>query len=115
MVYSFARVGAVLRMNVGDYFPNGKRWWIRLQEKGSKYHEMPLHHKAESYLDAYIAAAGIAEEKKAPLFSGVESATAINRPGAFDRRDCWEMVQTAGPAGGVTRGHLQPHLPWDGG
>ena len=25
MVYSFARIGAALKMNVGDYFQNGKR------------------------------------------------------------------------------------------
>ena len=30
MVYSFARVGAVVGMNVGDYYGNGKKWWVRL-------------------------------------------------------------------------------------
>ena len=29
---------------------------------------MPVHHKAEAYLDAYLAAAGIAAEKDAPLW-----------------------------------------------
>ena len=28
MVYSFARVGAVVGMNVEDYFQEGKRWWF---------------------------------------------------------------------------------------
>jgi integrase/recombinase XerD len=70
MVYSFARVGAVLKMNVSDYFMKGKRSWIRLHEKGSKYHEMPLHHKAEQYLDEYIEAAHIGEQKK-NFFSGL--------------------------------------------
>ena len=37
----------------------GKRWWLRLHEKGGKFHEVPAHHKAEDYLDAYIEAAGI--------------------------------------------------------
>jgi len=36
MVYSFARIGAVLQMNVDDYYQNGKRWWIRLHEKGGR-------------------------------------------------------------------------------
>ncbi len=26
MVYSFARVGAVVNMRVGDYYQNGRRW-----------------------------------------------------------------------------------------
>jgi integrase/recombinase XerD len=50
MVYSFARVSAVVGMNVEDYYQQGKRWWIRLHEKGGKHHEVPVHHKAEEYL-----------------------------------------------------------------
>src|SRR3984957_11453205 len=56
MVYSFARVGAVLATEVEDYYQNGKRWWIRLHEKGGKFHELPVHHAAEAYLDAYLDA-----------------------------------------------------------
>ena len=36
MVYSFARVSAVVGMRVEDYYQQGKRWWLRLQEKGGK-------------------------------------------------------------------------------
>jgi integrase len=36
MVYTFARIGAVLQMNVGDYFSQGRRGWVRLHEKGGK-------------------------------------------------------------------------------
>jgi integrase len=68
MVYSFARVGAVVGMRVEDYYQNGKRWWFRLHEKGGKRHEVPAHHNAEAYMDAYLEAAGIVGEKKSPLF-----------------------------------------------
>ncbi len=40
MVYSLARVLAVVGMNVEDYYQQGKRWWLRLHEKGGKYHEL---------------------------------------------------------------------------
>jgi integrase/recombinase XerD len=33
MTFAFARVGAVVAMRVEDYFPKGKRWWVRLHEK----------------------------------------------------------------------------------
>jgi site-specific recombinase XerD len=36
MTYSFARIGAVVAMRVEDYYPGGKRWWVRLDEKGGK-------------------------------------------------------------------------------
>ena len=36
-----------------DYYPKGKRWWVRLHEKGGKRHEMPAYHNVEAYLDPY--------------------------------------------------------------
>jgi integrase len=51
-----------------DYYPQGKRWWVRLHEKGGKQHEMPAHHLLEQYLDAYVTAAGFGAEKASPLF-----------------------------------------------
>lgn len=68
LIYSFARISAALQMNVDDYYPQGKRWWVRLHEKGGKQHEMPAHHLLEQYLDAYVTAAGLGGEKNAPLF-----------------------------------------------
>src|SRR4029453_15201576 len=53
LIYSFARISAALSMRVEDYFPQGKRWWLRLHEKGGKNHEMPVHHTLELYLDEY--------------------------------------------------------------
>jgi hypothetical protein len=38
MIYTFARVGAVLQMKVGDYF---RRGWVRLHEKGGKSMKRP--------------------------------------------------------------------------
>jgi hypothetical protein len=55
-------------MRVENYFPKGKRWWVRLHEKGGKRHEMPAHRNLEAYLDAYIEAAKIRNGGKTPLF-----------------------------------------------
>jgi len=51
-----------------DYYPAGKRWWIRPQEKGGKRHEMSAHHKLEAFIDGYLAATGIRDDGKGPLF-----------------------------------------------
>ena len=59
MVYTFARVNAVIGMKVKDYFTQGRRGWVRLHEKGGKEHEVPCHHMLEKLLDEYLAAAGI--------------------------------------------------------
>ena len=39
MVYTLARINAVLQMKVRDYFVQGRRGWVRLHEKGGKEHE----------------------------------------------------------------------------
>jgi hypothetical protein len=53
-------------MKVEDHYTEGRRAWFRLHEKGGKRHEVPAHHNAETYLNANIEAAGIAEAKKTP-------------------------------------------------
>ena len=65
MIYSFARVSAVVGMRVEDYYQNGKRSWFRLHEKGGKFHEVPAHHNAEAYLDEYLHAAGLSARRNA--------------------------------------------------
>jgi integrase/recombinase XerD len=72
MCYTFARVSAVVHLRVEDYFETGKRWSVRLHEKGGKVHPVPCHHNAEAYLDAYLDAASIRDEKKGPLFRSVD-------------------------------------------
>ena len=67
MTFAFARIGTAVAMRVEDYYPKGKRWWVRLHEKGGKRHEMPAHHNLEAYLDSYMEAAGISDGAKAPL------------------------------------------------
>jgi site-specific recombinase XerD len=93
MIYSFARVSAVVGMNVADYYANGKTWWFRLHEKGGKFHEVPAHHKAEEYLDAYIEAAGIIGEKKAPLFRSAVGKTGTLNLTRLHRLNALQMVK----------------------
>jgi integrase/recombinase XerD len=80
LIYSFARISAALHMNVDDYYPQGKRWWVRLHEKGGKQHEMPAHHLLENYLDAHVTAAGLAAEKKRRCSARSAAAAASSSP-----------------------------------
>jgi site-specific recombinase XerC len=77
MTFAFERIGAVVAMRVEDYFPKGKRWWVRLHEKGGKRHEMPAHHNLEAYLDAYIEAAGVGDNGRALLFRSAVGRTGV--------------------------------------
>lgn len=101
MTYTFARVGAVVALGVEDYFPQKKRWWLRLREKNGKVNQMPCHHKLEEYLDAYIEAAGLAEERKGPLFRAAIGKTRKLGPGAMSRTDVWYMVRRRASRAGI--------------
>jgi len=100
MIFSFARIGAVVAMNVEDYWQQGKRCWLRLHEKGGKRIDLPVHHTAEEFLDAYLELAGIADEKNTPLFRSFDRR---RKPTArrIDRREVYEMVRRRAKAAGL--------------
>ncbi len=100
MLYTFARVGAVVAMKAEDYFQDGKRWWFRLHEKGGKRHEVPVHHKAEEYVDAYVAAAGIASAKRSPLFRSVNKHRQLTELPMY-RVDVFRMIKRRAKEAGL--------------
>jgi integrase len=67
MVYSFARIGAVLGMTVEDVYTHNRRLRVRLREKGGKRHAMPCHHNLEEYLTAYHDGAGLRDDPKGAI------------------------------------------------
>jgi integrase/recombinase XerD len=91
MIYTFARIGAVLQMNVGDYFSQGRRGWIRLHEKGGKEHESPCVAKLEVYLDEYIAAWNIGDEKDGPFWR--TSGQFTGEAHRMGQSDAWRMIR----------------------
>ena len=93
MTYAFARIGAVVAMRVEDYYPAGKRWWVRLHEKGGKRHEMPAHHKLEQFIDEYLDAAGIRDAGKTPLFRSAAGKTGRLTDNAMHRVDAYQMIR----------------------
>jgi len=93
MTFAFARIGAVVAMRVEDYYPKGKRWWVRLHEKGGKRHEMPAHHNLEAYLDSYMEAGGLRDGGKAPLFRSAAGRTGTLTDKPMNRVDAWRMIQ----------------------
>src|SRR5947207_15637782 len=102
MVYSFARVGAVVRMNVEDYYQNGRRSWLRLHEKGGKFHEVPAHHNVGAYLDAYLEAAGIGDVLNGPLFRTAAGKQRKLTSAAMDRTDVLRMIKRRAKAADVS-------------
>ena len=99
MVYSFARVSAVVGMRRRDYFLQGTRGWLRLHEKGGKRHDVPAHHRAEAAVDAYLVAGGI-EDAKAPLFQSVDRSRRLSGR-SLTRRVVLAMIKRRSAAAGL--------------
>ncbi len=100
------------RSNVGNYVPCAvrlkrlKSFPDSLSEFSAPLlpecqHEMPTHHNLDSYLEEYIAAAGIGKDRKGPLFR-----TSKGRGGELAGRpmlqsDVWRMIRRRALAAGI--------------
>jgi site-specific recombinase XerD len=93
LLFTFGRIGAVTAMRVGHYYPVGKRWWVRLHEKGGKEHTMPVHHTLQDWLDAYLEAAGIAGDATGFLFRTAERRTGRLTDKPLAQADAYRMIQ----------------------
>jgi integrase/recombinase XerD len=100
MVFSFARVSAAVSLKADDYYQDGKRWWFRFREKGGKQHQVPAHHTAEAYLDAYLFAARVGDDKKAPLFRTVARDGRLTDR-QMTRNDAFRMVKRRAAGAGL--------------
>jgi site-specific recombinase XerD len=101
LVYTFARVSAAVHMNGEDVYIQGRRLWVRLHEKGGKEHTLPCHHELEQYLQAYIDAAGMADEKGTPLFRSAMRRTGRLTETRLHRIDAFRMVKRRARAAGI--------------
>jgi site-specific recombinase XerD len=102
LTYSFARIGAALKMKVEDLLPKGAGWQVQLHEKGGKQHVMPCHHALAEALRAYIDAAGIAEDRKGWLFrtSPRHNGTMLTEQ-PMDQSAAWLMIRRRAAAAGI--------------
>lgn len=102
LTYSFARIGAALKMRVADLSPRGAGWSIRLQEKGGKQHVMPCHHALAEALRAYIDVAGLTKDRKGWLFRtarGHDGSALSDKP--MSQPDAWRMIRRRAAAAGI--------------
>ena len=111
MVYTFARVGAAIKMRVEDVYIQGRRTWVRLHEKGGKQHEMPCHHNLEAWLHAYIEGTrlgatevGPGRDGKGYLFRSAEGRSGRLSDHPMGQADVFRMIgRRAGAASIRTR------------
>ena len=72
MVYTFTRVSAALSLRVKDYYMQGGNMHLRITGKRNVQRLIPVHPTLNTYLAAYLDAAGLREQKDAPLFQSAQ-------------------------------------------
>ena len=113
MLYSFARVSAVIGMRRQDYFRQECQGWLRLHEKGATRHDVPAPPSggrgAGRLPRAGRARRGdggaLPERRPGGAAADGPGAVAASRPG---------HDQAAGGGGGSPALDLLPHVPGDG-
>jgi site-specific recombinase XerD len=93
MLFSFARVGAVVKMRVRDFEDEASDAWLVLSEKGGRSRRLPAHHLVRESLRAYVVAAELEARSKAPLFQSAPRVGAALSGKALGRSDVWAMVK----------------------
>ena len=102
MIYTFARIGAATNMEIRDVYPQNRRLWVRLNEKGGKQVELPCHHSLEAYLDDYIEGASLKETPRAPLFQTIKRGTGHLSGNIFPQANAYAMIQRRALAAGIS-------------
>lgn len=100
MVFSFARVSAVVGLDLADYYTQGKRYWLRFHEKGGKVHAVPCHHQLEEHLDAYLESAELVGRKREPIFRACGKDRRLGKV-RLKRRDALKIVKRRAVAAGL--------------
>ena len=103
LVYSWARVSAVVGLNVEDYFERKGERWLRLHEKRGKIHEVPVHSKARQAIDQWLLASNFGSNPSAPLFPAFGKNKKIPELRHMDRTSVWKLVQTRARSSGLEK------------
>jgi integrase/recombinase XerD len=108
--FTACRAGAVAKLRLGDFQHDGSQYVLRFQEKGGKSREIPVRHDLQSFILAYIEAAGIGNEAKdAPLFRAAINGTVktLTASALTSKRICELVKRRLKDAGLPSR--LSPH------
>ncbi len=94
LVYTGARVGAVAKLRLQDFYQDGNQWWLQLDEKGGKARQIPVRHDLQTYYERYIAEAKLSDApEESPLFRSTVRKTKVLTENGMTDNDILRMVK----------------------
>jgi integrase/recombinase XerD len=102
MLYTWARVSAILSLQVKDYLREDTRW-LRLKEKRGNINEVPVHSAARDAIDEWLLESGLAEMASMPLFPAFSQNRELITSRPMTRVNIWGLIQTRSRAVGIKK------------
>lgn len=110
LIYTACRVGAVAKLRLRDFYPDGRQWCLRLDEKGGKSRELPVRHDLEGFIYEYVKAAALGgDHGDAALFRTCIRRTKRFAATAMTASDILRMVKRRLTAAGLPADRLTCH------
>jgi site-specific recombinase XerD len=109
LIYTAARIGAVARLQIRDFFDAGDQYCLRFLDKGGKSREIPVRHDLQGFLFDYLSAAGLRGAPcDSPLFRSTIRRTRILTDLGMTAGDIGRMVKRRLRDAGLSN-RLSPH------
>jgi integrase len=101
MIYTFAPVGAVVKMRVRDVYLQ-RRWTaVRFEKRDGGMHNMPMHPNLKTFLREYVGGAGIGMDPAGHLFRSARGKGEILSEKPMNRVDVYRMIRRRVQVAGI--------------
>lgn len=91
LIYTAARIGAVAKLRVGDFYDTGEQFCLRFTEKGGKSREIPVRHDLKQFISEHLATLP-SSEQSSPLFRCAVRRTGVLTDRPISAADMSRMV-----------------------
>jgi integrase/recombinase XerD len=109
LVYTAARVGAVAKLRLQDFYEASDQYCLRFADKGGKSREIPVRHDLQGFMFQYLETARLQEaDKSSPLFRTAIRRTRQLTTNAMTSGDMARMIKRRMRAAGLPS-RLSPH------
>jgi integrase/recombinase XerD len=109
LIYTAARVGAVAKLRLRDYYDAGDQFYLRFHEKGGKAREIPVRHDLQIALNDYLARSDLLlADPLSPMFRTTIRRTQRLTSNSLTADDMARMVKRRLRDAGLFA-HLSPH------
>jgi integrase/recombinase XerD len=94
LIYTAARGGAVAKLQLRDFYSDGRQWFFRFDEKGGKVRDIPARHDLEGFVLDYIRTARLeGDSPDTSLFRTAKGRTKELTASGMKGKDVLRMVK----------------------